>query len=280
MRSLILFFIKYNGFFLFVLLEMTGLYLLVQERNPKQYTRYTMSTNRLVGFLTERVSKVTRYWDLESENRRLATENKNLHEQLRSAFFDDRVQRDSVVTDTQRYKYIVAEVVDNSTSRLNNYLLLNRGESHGVRPNMGVMNGSGDGILGIVRHVSDNFSSVMSVLHMDTRISAKIQRGNFFGTLGWDGRSTRHLVMDAIPKHATIHRGDTVVTSGFSGIFPKGVVVGVVDTFSLEPGSSFYTINVLLSGDLSNAAYGFVVEDLMKAELDSLDEQLESIEEQ
>jgi rod shape-determining protein MreC len=278
MRNLILFFIKYNGFFLFVLLEAIGIYLLVQERNPKQHAHFAATTNRLVGFLTERVSKVTRYWDLESENKRLANENKQLHEKLRSAYFDDRVQRDTLETDSLRYRYIVAEVVDNSTSRLNNYLLLNRGSSHGVRPNMGVINGSGDGILGIVRSVSTNFSTVMSVLHMDTRISAKLRRNNFFGTLGWDGRSARHLVLDAIPKHAQVLRGDTVVTSGFSGIFPKDVVVGVVDTFWLEPGSSFYTINVLLSGDLSNTGYGFVVEDVMEKELKDLGVQLDKID--
>jgi rod shape-determining protein MreC len=275
MRNLLLFFVRFNGFFLFVLLEAIGLYLLVQERNPKQHAHFAATTNRLVGFLTERVSRVTRFWALENENKRLATENKQLHEKLRSAYFDDRVLRDTLETDSVRYRFVVAEVVDNSTSRLNNYLLLNRGASHGIRPNMGVINGSGSGVLGIVRSVSNNFSTVMSVLHMDTHISAKLRRSNFFGTLGWDGRSARHLVLEAIPKHAEVIKGDTVVTSGFSGIFPKDVMVGVVDTFWLEPGSSFYTIGVLLSGDMSSTGYGFVVEDMMGKEVKSMVEQLE-----
>lgn len=276
MRSLALFFIRYNGFFLFVLLEMIAISLMVKERNnPKHHEAFISSSNYVIGSIDERVNRFWRYWNLSSVNDSLAQENARLYEQLRSAYFDGKLQQDTLRDSTliARYHYIEAEVVDNSTGRLDNYITLNRGSNHGIKPNMGVINGTGAGILGVVRYVSRNYSTVMSVLHRDTRISAKLQRNNTFGTLTWNGVSPRRMILEAIPKHTKVLRGDTIVTSGFSGIFPKDIMIGVVDTFRLESGSNFYTIDVMLSSDLSNAQYGFVVDDLMHDELEQLQEQ-------
>jgi rod shape-determining protein MreC len=277
MRNLILFFIRYNGFFIFLLLEMISLSLLVRN-NDIHKEAYRSASEEFVGFVYSKYNGVIRYWDLASVNDSLLHENAKLREQLRNSFFDHNVDS-SVVRDTlfqAQYKYIEAMVVDNSTTRMNNYLTINRGKHHGVKPNSGVLNATGSGIVGIVRKVSTNYSAVMSVLHMDTRISCKIKRNNYFGTLSWDGRSPRYMVLNAIPKHADVIQGDSVTTSGFSSMFPEGILVGIVDTFYLEPGSNFYHIRVNLSSDLSNVEYAYVVDNLMSTELDSLMQSVEN----
>jgi rod shape-determining protein MreC len=272
-HNLVQFFLKYNGFFIFMLLEMIAISMVVNERNnPNHSKAFASSSNRLVGGIYEQYNSVARYWNLANVNDSLLKENARLHAQLRDAYFDHTLKQNWQTDSSfeQQYHYIEARVVDNSVNRLNNFITLNRGRNHGIKPNCGVINGSGQGILGIVRNVTNSYSSVMSVLHTDTRVACKLKKGNFSGHISWDGRSDRHMILDAIPKHANLQKGDTVETSGFSGIFPRGIMVGTVDSFYLKNGSNFYTIAVLLSSDLNSAEYAFVVDNLKKTELDTL----------
>ena len=131
---------------------------------------------------------------------------------------------------------------------------------------------SSNGIVGIVKDVSGNFSSVLSVLHKDARISAMIKKNGYFGSLVWDGSDFKTGTLSDIPVHAKISEGDTIVTSRYSAIFPDGILIGTIVGFKINPGDNFYTIYVKFSTDFSNLSYVYVVNNLMKDEQSLLEE--------
>ncbi|MFK7950298.1 MAG: rod shape-determining protein MreC [Saprospiraceae bacterium] len=271
MRNLVLFFIKYNAFFVFILLEIVSFYLIVNN-NEKQNVIFVSSANQLTGSFYERYDKVISYWNLGDVNAELANDNKRLMEQLPNAYFDNEVDTLEVI-DTQylqQYEYIPAKVVNNSVNRYNNYLTLNRGKSHGIEANTGVI--TNNGIVGVVKKTSKNYAGVMSILHHNTRISAKLKSTNYFGSLVWKKDDARYMYLDAIPKHAVIEKGDTVITSGFSTMFPEGLTIGTVDKKKVIDGSNFYEIKVSLSCDMNNLSHAFVVNNLLKEEQKTLEE--------
>lgn len=271
MRNLVLFFIKYNAFFVFILLEIISFYLIVNN-NEKQNQVFVSSANQVTGSFYERYDKIVSYWNLGDVNAELANDNKRLMEQLPNAYFDDNIDTVEVV-DTQylqQYEYIPAKVVNNSVNRYNNYLTLNRGKSHGIKSNTGVI--TNNGIVGVVKKTSKNYAGVMSILHHNTRISAKLKSSDYFGSLVWKKDDARYMYLDAIPKHAELEKGDTVITSGFSTMFPEGIMIGTISKAKVIDGSNFYEIKVRLSSDMNNLSHVFVVNNLLKEEQEALEE--------
>ncbi|NJN78502.1 MAG: rod shape-determining protein MreC [Saprospiraceae bacterium] len=278
MRNLLLFFIKYNAFFLFIVLEIISFYMIVNN-NEKQNQVYVSSANRMTGSFYERYDKIVGFWNLGDVNAELANDNKRLLEQLPNAYFDTEVDtievRDSFFE--QQYRYIPAKIVNNSINRYDNYLTLNRGRSHGIKNNTGVI--TSNGIIGVVQKTSKNYTVVMSILHHNTRISAKIKNSDYFGSLLWKGGNPEYMYLDAIPKHATIEQGDTIITSGYSSKFPEGIMVGVVEDATVIKGSNFYDVKVKLSSDMSNLSHVFVVNNLMKKEKETLEKEVDAANE-
>ena len=167
-------------------------------------------------------------------------------------------------------------MVNNSVNRYNNYLTLNRGNKHGITSNSGVINGSG--IVGIVQKTSTNYAAVMSILHRSTKISAKLKKGDYFGSLTWKGENAQEMNLEAIPKHAEVEIGDTITTSGFSSMFPKGLMIGIVESADLVNGSNFYDIKIKLSCDMNNISHVFIVTNLMREEQETLEAATENNE--
>ncbi len=267
MRNLISFLIRYNAFFIFLLLEIISFTWIVNKGDKGQQQVWLSTSNSISGYFNERYSNVRKYWDLPEQNLLLQKENAELRAQLRREKYNNIV--DTVnVTDTayeQRYRYIPALVVNNSVNLQNNYITLNRGRKHGIRPNSAVV--SSNGIVGIVLKSSQRYSTVLSLLHRDTRISAMIKRNGFFGSLVWKSNdNSRSMTLDAIPRHADVMVNDTIITSGYSSIFPEGIMIGVVDTFRFEGGSNFYTIDVRLNTDINKIRSVYVVDDYLREE--------------
>lgn len=272
MRNLVLFFIKFNAFFIFIILEIVSFYMIVNN-NEKQNQQFVSSANQMIGGFYEHYDKVVGYWNLGEVNAELAKDNKRLMEQLPNAYFNTEVDtievKDSMYE--QQYEYIPAKVVNNSISRYNNYLTLNRGELHGISTNSGVITSTG--IVGVVQKISNHYASVMSILHHNTRISAKIKSNDYFGSLIWKGDDARYMYLDAIPKHATIEKGDTILTSGYSSMFPEGLMIGTVKKAEVIKGSNFYEVKVALSCNLHNVSHVFIVNNLIKEEKETLEEE-------
>ena len=272
MRTLILFLIRNNALFLFLLLEIISFWLIVQN-NSKQGKVYLSSSNFVSGELYEYKNSIGQYWKLSNVNRDLASENAQLREQLISSRFEHTtevsLENDSLYE--QQYQYLTAKVINNSIIRSDNYLTINRGKKHGIQENMGVIS-TDKGIVGIVRKASKNHAVIMSILHRNTNISAKIKRTGFFGSLRWQSADPRRMHLEDVPKHAKVAPGDTVITSGFSSMFPEGIEVGTIESINILEGSNVYSIEVLLSNDLSVQNHVYAIQNLMKEEQEELEE--------
>ncbi|MEL7020749.1 MAG: rod shape-determining protein MreC [Bacteroidota bacterium] len=259
---------------MFVLLELLCIYLVVNF-NEKQSQISTHSGNRVVGTLYDYSARTRDYFNLTTINDSLAKDNAMLLAQLKNAQYDTQVERDTAYieldTTQQQFTYIEARVINNSINRSNNSLTLNRGRADGVRPHMGVL--SQDGLVGVVRNVSEHYSRVASLLHKQTRISASIKRNNFFGSLVWNERDPRMMNLVDVPRHAELRLGDTVLTSGYSVMFPKGFMIGIIEDFDLQSGSNYYDIRVRLTQDLGNIEYVYIVENLLGEELRQLEKE-------
>jgi len=240
--------------------------------------------------LNKKSDDIHKYFSLDDQMEILQRENALLRQRLERMA---REQGDSLLADTalsgnflflptdldskdtlrDDFTFIPAAVIDNSIASFDNTLTLNRGRLDGVEPHMGVING--DGVVGIVRQVSDHYSMVMSLLHRQTRISAAIKGTGAYGVLRWYGGDTKQMQLEAIPKHETVGKGDTVVTTGYplSHIFPKNILIGVVDTAYIKSGENFYTVDVHLNISLSSTQHAYVVSLNHRKELLDLQEQ-------
>ncbi len=204
-------------------------------------------------------TSVKDYFYLREINRQLVEENAILKSYHKSSFvFDDRnsfVRNDT--TYDRKFTYIPAKVVNNSIYRPNNYLTLNIGSDQGVQPGMGVI--SPAGVVGIVKDVSANFSSVYSLLHSDSKISGNVGNDQVVGTILWTGEHYRRAELRDIAKHHQIEKGDTVFTSSFSQIFPPNIPIGFINSFEVNKAYDFYEIDIDLATDFSKVSEVYVI---------------------
>lgn len=266
MQNLIQFLLRSGAFFLFIGLELICFVLIIRQ-NDHQRQLYFQYSSTLTGRMSERFDVFLDYWKLEEVNDSLLTENAQLRQALyrQSTSYPDSLRPDYLST----YRIIPARVIKNSVHARNNYVVLDRGSEAGIRTGMGVLHE--DGPVGIVIATSPRFSKVLSLLHSESMTSTSVRRNNYFGSLVWKSTNPLRMRMEAVPKHAPIQVGDTVVTSGQSAIFPPDVVVGTIDTFWIDRGSSFYSIDVNLNIDIGRLDHVYVLDYAWSQELDSLD---------
>ena len=272
MWTLIRFFRKHHMLFLFLLLEGIAIFLLVQN-NYVQRISFVKATNLVSGALYEQINDWRDYLHLKEVNRQLTEENIKLRGMLPGTFYAPDtahfVHSDSL--GFRRYTYSSAKVVNNTVNKQYNFITLNKGKEEGVAPDMAVI--GPDGIAGIVYGVSDHFSTVISVINRNFRVSTKFKKNNFYGSLTWDGRSYRRAVLNEIPLHAPVEVGDSLVVTGFSDSFPEGIPVGTVAKAEQKDGR-FFTIEVLLFTDFRSLEFVTIIDDLMKTERESLEKQI------
>jgi len=169
-----------------------------------------------------------------------------------------------------KYHFIPARISNKSINMRNNRITLNKGRNGGISPGMGVI--STKGIIGVVDKCNNHFSSVMPVFNTQMQVSAKIKTKNYFGDLTWEPYDERFLLLKHIPKHAIVSIGDTVITSGYSTIFPPDIFIGIISEISLPPGSNYYEMNVKLNNVVSNLEYVYVVGNKLKKEQKEIEE--------
>lgn len=272
MRNLLAFFVRYNSFFIFLTLEVICFVFIVQLNYYHKVT-FVSAANKLSGNIYSSYSSFTDYLNLAQVNDSLSRENALLRSQLMSSYWDVEVRKDVAcdVNMVQAYQYFDAKVISNTTQSVSNYLVINKGYKHGVRENMGVV--VPNGVVGIVMDVSENFATIMSVLHKDSKVSVKIKDLNSYtGSLIWTGGDSRYAVVKGIPKHVKLHPGDSIVTSGYSTIFPENIMMGNIESFEIPSGSNFYDINIKLSTTFETIEYVYVVNYLFRKEQQELEE--------
>lgn len=222
------------------------------------------AANLALGSVYKQKTAFIDYFGLKTENQRLAWENAQLRNQL------SRYTKTDSLPDPQTADYIVARVVNNSFTKRDNYITIDKGSKQGIRADMALINDQG--IVGYVLDCSDNYSVAISVLNTtDFRTSGKIKGSDFTGSIMWDGLDYRKVYFDEIPKYADMNLGDTVVTTDYSNIFPSERPIGTIINFELINGT-FFKAQVKLFTDFSRLKYVYAVELKSQAERATLEE--------
>jgi len=269
MKALIHFIWKHSFFFLFLILEGIAA-LFIVSNNSYQRSSFINASNGFTATILSSANSFTHYVGLVETNKMLAEENARLRDLLPSSQvrkIDDGFKVDSSNTN-QQYLFQSAEIISNSFQKRNNYLFLNKGKLANVEAGMGVI--SSDGIVGIIKDVSENFSTAISVLHSKSAIDVKIKRNGYTGTLKWDGKNYTLAKVMNIPSHVHLELGDTITTSGNSSIFPDNIMVGIIKNFDLKNGASFYDIQLQFAVNYNKIRFVYIVDNRLKNELQEL----------
>lgn len=269
-------FIKRNfHFFLFAILQVLCFIMISQSI---KYTGFGLAhvCQTVTSPINQSWSKVLRHFTLEYENSQLVQQNIDLLTQLDNTYiFKDDSTYCATQEDTARkkkvklYDYSTANIVYKTTDKTHNYIMIDKGRADGITVDMAVLSANG-GVLGVVNDVTSNFAAVIPMLHPDSRVSAKLIPADQIGTVLWDGKSPHFAQLHDIPQHVEVKVGDSIVTSGFSNIFPKDLLVGTVSKVHESENSSFLDIQVKLATNFKNVNKVYLIRNIYTKELDSL----------
>lgn len=272
MRNLVQFFIRYSFFFLFLLFEVVSFYIIVKNNSFQNSIFYT-ATNNLVGSIYSKYSDITDYINLKEVNEKLAVENESLQKfqfkNYEKLFGENILVRDTIYQ--KKYLYTKAKIINNSTNKQQNFITLSIGELNGIKKGMGVVGPTG--VVGVVNSISKHYSTVLAVLNINSKTSAKLKNSNYFGSLQWKGGNYQEGILADIPNHVELQNGDTIVTSGYSSIFPAGINIATIKSFEKLEGEFFYDIRVNFVVDYKNISWVYVVKNIFKEEQIDLEKQ-------
>lgn len=271
MRNLLNFLISHCAWFVFALYVVLSCVMLFRN-NPYQHHVYLTSAGKIASTVYGTANSITGYFhlreineDLQQRNAALENEVIGLRNRLREAndiLLADSASIDSVISD---FSFIMAHVINNSITRPHNYITLNRGAIDGIKPEMGVVDQNG--VVGIVNVTGQHTSRVISLLNSDLRLSCKVKGNDAFGSLVWDGRNPREAVLEELPRHVQFEMGDTVITSGYSVVFPEGIPVGIILSHHKDDDDNFYSLRVRLLSDFTTLSTVRVLENAFKDEI-------------
>lgn len=253
MRHLIYFLIKHSAWILTIFYIIISLFLLFRF-NTYQQSVFFSSANQISGVIYSFSGNVTGYFGLREINRDLQERNgflemevARLKQELETK--DNGVLKQYAASDTvlSKYNFQVAQVIKNSVTKAANYITINKGSDDGIKSEMGVIDRNG--VVGTVDIVGKNCSRVISVLNPKWRLSCKVKHSDYFGSLVWDGKDARYAVLEELPRHVDFSVGDTIITSGFSSVFPEGIFVGIIKEYSKQKNDNFYALQIELSTD-------------------------------
>ncbi|OGS72781.1 MAG: rod shape-determining protein MreC [Flavobacteria bacterium RIFCSPLOWO2_12_FULL_35_11] len=271
MRRIIYLIKKFRYFLLFIILEILAFIIIIQDHSYHQ-SKFVNSANFFTGGLYNKANSINEFFHLRKDNQLLSEENarlKNLLEKRENTYAIDSF----TVIDTsqyfQKYDYSVAKIINNNYTKRNNFITLNKGAKHGLTPDLGVVNSKG--IIGVIKNVSANYATVLSILNSNSNINVRLKNSNHFGTLVWDGKDYNITQVIDIPRQAVVKAGDTIVTGGKSAIFPEGIEVGVVKDFKYAQ-NKYQIINILLFNDMSAIGEVQIVKNLHKDEQVTLEQ--------
>ena len=210
-------------------------------------------------------SYINSYFNLRQENNKLLEENLELKKN-ESQFIDKSDTRD--VSENKIDKTISAKVILNSINKSKNIIVINKGELNGITKEMGVI--SSKGVVGIIKNITDNYSSIVSLLNTDLKINAILKNSSTIGSISWDGLDPGIVQLNDIPLSSSIKVGDTIVTGGMSFYFPKGIPIGKIEDYSNTSLEGYYSIDVSIFSDFSSLSNLYILERTDNDEIKSL----------
>ena len=272
MERLLNFVYAYRAFFTFLLLEIFCAWLVIQN-NQYQSTKYFNSSNHLVARMNQTSQNIREYFSLAEINIALAQENSLLHKKLEQREQTLQFLKLNRINDSamfNRFDFVSAKVVNNTTKYYKNFITINRGADAGLEPGMAVI--SSGSVVGKVKSVSNHFAVLISLLNLDEQVSCTIKRTGHFGTVQWDGTNPSMVSLKYIPRHVQPSVGDSVVTSDYNAVFPGGIFIGKIKEFKLNKEAPFYEIKVALGLDFGKLAFVDIIKSRLKKERDSIEQ--------
>jgi rod shape-determining protein MreC len=265
MQLLLDFLFRYRAFLLFFLLEFVCGWLIVRNNTYQSSSLFT-SSNQLVAYALQTKSDIDNYFFLRQKNEDLAYQNKKLKEEIDFLLAKTKINYDS--TFLPKYDYITAKVINNSLFRNRNYITIDKGTKDGVEIGMGVVNIKG--VVGKVKASSDNYATVISLLHSDIQVASRIKKNGVIATTKWDMRDYQEALLLEVGRHVDLRVNDTIVASGYSEVYPENYPLGVVKEVSADKNNSFLDVKIRLFTDFSALNYVYVVKNKKQKEIDSL----------
>lgn len=271
MRNLLDFLVKYSSWIVFAFYVIVSCIFLF-DKNPYQHHVYMTSAGQLASSVYEFGNSVTSYFnlrdineDLQAQNARLESEVVKLREQIN--LYAEREYADSMTVDPvlQEFSFVISRVINNSIHRPYNYITIDKGEVDGVKPEMGVVDQNG--VVGIVNIVGKHNSRIISLLNPNFRLSCKVKGNDAFGSLVWDGKDYTEAILEELPRHTVYSKGDTIITSGYSAVFPEGIPVGVIIGRQKTIDDNFFTLRIRLLSDFSHLSTVRVISSNMLNEI-------------
>ncbi len=275
MRNIYLFLLRNSVLLLFLLLQSVSLYSLFNF-NRFHESVLNMVAGEIAGSVYKRTDKIEGYLNLQEENDRLREQNARLLNMLKlgdltpdtaSSLVRRSFQTDSSISKGQ-YQFLSARIISNSVFLQQNYMILHRGSKQGVVPNLAVV--GPNGIIGTVVNAGPNMSTVMSLLHRQSKVIAVLKKGSGLGEISWDGKDPGLLNLKKIPTTVEVSKGDTVVTSPYSDKFPPGYTIGVVERVERDQETNTYLLWVRSAIDYNTVQHAYIVVNRLEEEVEQI----------
>ena len=249
MQNLLRFIRMYNVLIIFLLLQGYSINLYLKN-NTFQNNILLEKTSNYTGKVYDFSNNIKEYFQLKNINNQLMSENSKLH----NLYSNNKI---NYLSDEKDFNYLSAKVINNSIYKRNNYLTINKGEKHGIKDGMGVI--STNGVIGIVHSTSENYALIISILNKQSAISICLKKQNNYGSLKWKGFNYKEANIESIPNHVKITLGDTIITNGYSTIFPSEINIGTVKSSNTNNETGNQDIIIDLFTDFNNIKYVYVV---------------------
>ena len=269
MQQLLYFLQRYKNFLFFFSLEIIAVALMINNHSFHR-SKFVSSTNFITGEVYEKSANLSEYLHLKTRNKELSEENtllKNKIAQLYSGIDSLKTTTDTL-NPNQKFIYINGKIINNSYKNANNFITINKGANHSITSGMAVINTKG--IIGITDNTGSRYARVQSILNAKSSINASFKNNDYYGTLKWNGEDYNTVQLTDIPRQAIFKIGDTIITGGKSTIFPKGIPVGTVSEIPVKL-SATYTINIKLFNDMANLGHIYIITNLHKEEIKSVE---------
>lgn len=280
MRNLLNFFIRYSTWFVFAFYVVISSCLLFQK-NPYQHHVYLTSAGAVASGVYGVTSNFTGYIGLRDINEDLQRRNASLEAEVIALRQHTRLLHQMILQDSLRgldsvgkFQFVIASVINNSVSRPYNYITIDKGSADGITPEMGVMDQNG--VVGVTNLVSEHHARILSLLNPNFRLACKLRGSDAFGSLVWDGKKPTEALLEDLPKQVKFHKGDTIITSGFSAMFPEGIPVGIVMGAARGRDDNFHTLRIKLLTDFTTLSTVKVISNREIAEIKEVEADTET----
>lgn len=256
---------------MFIILESIALFYTISHNETKT-KQFITSAGFVSGYWHKQIHAISEYFRLAELNEKLSAENNKLQERLSA--YKAYATQDKTILEDNKYSYTMGRIIKNSVNHKNNYLTLDKGHSAGIKENMAVV--GNDGIIGVIAQTSKHYSTIVPILNTNFQISGLVKKNGYFGTISWDGTSPDYVTLYDIPGYIDIQKGDTVVSSPYSSIFPEGIPIGTVNEIYKIKKNNFYKLKIKTTVDFHRLDYVYIIENKCKNERDSLENETEN----